>query len=136
MAEEIKKLVLPWSGTATKLLHQLESTAAEQMRRDKSWPRSGKVLSNFLRRIAPNLRLVGIAVEFGKREPGTGNRIISIDSICHENMWDRPSQPSQNGDEMLSLNDHDGCDGQVPTLSGTPQVGQSVRVKRVIEGDL
>ena len=48
------------------------------MRRQKSWPASGRTLSNTLRRFAPNLRAVGVDVTFDERKHG-GKRIIRIE---------------------------------------------------------
>ncbi len=60
-----------WKGTATQLLSSLEIHIGEQTRRLKSWPKDGRALSNALRRLAPNLRESGIAVEFKKERQRT-----------------------------------------------------------------
>lgn len=59
-----------WQGTATELLTELDSTVADGTRRLKSWPKSGRSLSNALRRIVPNLRALEIEVTFDRQ----GNR--------------------------------------------------------------
>jgi hypothetical protein len=53
-----------WSGTAAELLEELEKRAEESTRRLKAWPKSPRALAGVLRRLAPNLRKVGVAVEF------------------------------------------------------------------------
>ena len=48
-------------------------TPHEQDRRPKGWPKTPGVLSGMLRRLAPNLRGIGLGIEFEK-EPGSGSR--------------------------------------------------------------
>jgi hypothetical protein len=67
----------PWWGTATKLLGELETITDEKTKRQKSWPASARTLSNTLRRLAPNLRAVGVDLVFDERKHG-GTRIITI----------------------------------------------------------
>jgi hypothetical protein len=67
-----------WEGTASDLLHELERRADEedgvpldregpgQTRRSKAWPEQPHNLSHELRRMAPNLRRVGVGVEFDR----------------------------------------------------------------------
>jgi len=77
---EVRKLVdelVQWRGTATELLTCLEGTASEKVRKARAWPREPAHLSRILRRLAPNLRADGIALEFG-REGGTGHRWIEL----------------------------------------------------------
>jgi hypothetical protein len=67
-----------WQGTATELLRVLGNHAGESTKREKGWPTNGRVLSNALRRLAPNLRAMGIDITFGRREPRTGRRYITL----------------------------------------------------------
>jgi hypothetical protein len=55
-----------FTGTATALLQHVNGKAPEETRRQKGWPGNAKGLSNSLRRLAPNLRAVGIDVQFGR----------------------------------------------------------------------
>jgi hypothetical protein len=66
-----------WDGTASELLEQLNSHRNFQTHASDSWPKSAAGLSNALRRMAPNLRAVGIVIEF-RRKPGSGERLIKI----------------------------------------------------------
>jgi hypothetical protein len=70
-----------WSGTATELLDKLAALYPAETR-SRDWPRDSSHLSGRLRRAAPDLRKVGIAVEFD-REGGAsgGTRIIVIRTI-------------------------------------------------------
>jgi hypothetical protein len=72
----------PFLGTATDLLRILKERAGEQATsptNQKGWPKNGRALSGALRRIAPNLRAVGVSVEFAVAIPGSkrGIRIAS-----------------------------------------------------------
>ncbi|MBI3329654.1 MAG: hypothetical protein HYZ81_23480 [Nitrospinae bacterium] len=71
-----------WQGTATELLHDLADQADERTRRAQGWPTNGRALSNTLRRVAPNLRAVGIDVTFhpGRRQ----GRRITVSAIPKE----------------------------------------------------
>ena len=64
IAMAIRRISLPFEGTATKLLEELSAAVDESTRKSKSWPSVGRVLSNSLRRLAPYLRAVGIDVKF------------------------------------------------------------------------
>jgi hypothetical protein len=68
-----------WEGTASDLLPELERHAPEDIARKRSWPKSARALSGILRRLAPNLRTVGISVSFLSREPGSGRRLIMLE---------------------------------------------------------
>ena len=59
-----------WSGTAQELLDLLETNVDEQIKRQKGWPKNPKSLSGQVRRLSPNLRAVGWALEFDRQ----GNR--------------------------------------------------------------
>ena len=76
-AQAVLKLALPWAGTASELHEVLESLVDDQIRRLRNWPKSGRAVSNALRRITPNLRAVGIIVD-REREGHDRERIIEI----------------------------------------------------------
>jgi hypothetical protein len=70
-AEAIRKFVFlkqSWNGTWTNLLDDLNKFAGEEMKRRQGWPHDSRALSNKLRLVAPNLRGVGIGVEFYDKE--------------------------------------------------------------------
>jgi hypothetical protein len=95
VAQAVREFMQPrterWSGTATALLIELDGLTSEQVRRQKVWPASARKLSNDLRRLAPNLRAIGIALTFGERRHG-GTRIITID--CQTEQQGNISSPS------------------------------------------
>lgn len=67
-----------WLGNATELLNKLNSKLGDSRRLDQerqgTWPKNGRALSNVLRRLAPNLRAVGVEITFKKK-----NRRILIE---------------------------------------------------------
>jgi len=66
-----------WVGTATELLEALEAREEEKVRRLQPWPKSPRSLADHVRRLAPNLRVTGIGVEFVKTG-GKGSRRLII----------------------------------------------------------
>ena len=60
-----------FEGTATELLNHLERDLVdEETKRKKAWPKGPNALGDQLRRLAPNLRAIGISVEFEKVRRG------------------------------------------------------------------
>lgn len=94
-----------WTGTATELLETLigkvEERRRQQWERLNIWPTSAKALSNTLRRLAPNLRAIGIEVIFGERERSRSRRrLLTIRWVEQEGTASSvsstaSSQPSQ-----------------------------------------
>jgi len=54
----------PWEGRASDLLNALNGQATEETRKQRGWPADATRLSSELRRIAPNLRAIGLAVDW------------------------------------------------------------------------
>ncbi len=75
-----------WEGTATALLGELTRLAGDEVRREREWPKRANRLATQLRRLAPNLRAVGIAVGWG-REAGSGQRLVLLTK--NGGVWDR-----------------------------------------------
>jgi hypothetical protein len=133
LVEAVRKVVLPWKGTASELLKLLSAAVDEGVRKQKGWPSSGRILSNALRRLAPNLRQAGLLIEFdepGKplREPGTGRRLISLsenspNSTSQTSHTSKPSQtsrtqPTEYKESTSGCDDRDECDDEKHSLSG------------------
>jgi hypothetical protein len=113
VAELIRKMTLPWDGTASELLNLLENladvgAADESTRKKKTWPGSPQALSNFLRRIVPNLRQVGISVEFERSTERSRNRLIII-TRCENggNLSSALSGPSEESTDSDTADDTD-----------------------------
>ncbi len=68
-----------WEGTASELLDAIEHVVDEKTRRLKAWPNSARALSGKVKRLAPNLRELGVDVEFSRETGGTRRRIITMD---------------------------------------------------------
>jgi hypothetical protein len=67
-----------WRGTATELLQVLIGHARRNATKTAQWPETPKELSTALRRIVPQLRIIGSDVNFGREG---SNRIITITRI-------------------------------------------------------
>lgn len=67
-------------GTATKLLARLNETVLDDVRREKGWPRNARALSGSLRRLAPNLREIGIDMAFLGQQGESRERMILVSS--------------------------------------------------------
>ena len=66
-----------WSGTAGALLILLNERYTEQQTRDSiEWPKTRKAMGNAVRRIAPNLRRMGVMVELPDKGTGNGKERI------------------------------------------------------------
>ena len=55
-----------WTGTASELLEELNEST-DKFRQGKYWPNGPRALANLLRRVAPNLRRLGIDTDFPPR---------------------------------------------------------------------
>jgi cytochrome c551/c552 len=80
-----------WRGTATQLLRELSSEehSDEHMRRRRGWPASPTQLGGQLRRLAPDLRALGVQVTFA---PRTGQkRVITIEQGAEPSSRSTPS---------------------------------------------
>jgi hypothetical protein len=66
-----------WQGNATDLLEVLSSLVSDNTRKLRDWPKNGRSLSGKLRRLAPNLRALGYAVDFDQTS-GTGSSKIIV----------------------------------------------------------
>ena len=85
VAEALRELLehfeRPMKETATELLSLLAGFAPQQVRRSAQWPKNGQVFLVVLRRIAPQLRITGITVEFDR---GPTERIVKVSSVRNE----------------------------------------------------
>jgi hypothetical protein len=72
-------LSLPFEGTATELLEKLKTGLSDPQKQPKGWPANARALSGLLRRIAPNLRRVGINVTFDRGRGQSRTRNLKIE---------------------------------------------------------
>ena len=89
-----------WEGTASQLLDLLTERAGKVAERD-GWPTRANGLSRMLRRIAPDLRAVGIDVEFDRKRD-TGARHIGVTFVGTD---DKPDDPDDHRRSSSSVKD-------------------------------
>jgi len=112
-----------WQGTATELLTALGEIAEDRITKQKIWPKRPHLLSGELRRIAPNLRRMGIDVEFHK----SGRRLICIARTEPQNsvqsvQSDHTQENAGSSADADAPNERPGCAQQRPTASNrTPK---------------
>lgn len=121
----LQRLPEVWEGTAGELLEQLLGLAGDRLAKRDDWPANPRALSGQLRRLAPDLRSIGVEVTFAPRT--AGRRSISITRA--EQVDSRPSSassPSRTSVDGRAPDDgHDGHDGHVrgrDALSGDPEL--------------
>jgi len=69
-----------WEGVFGDLLDALNAIVSQQFQKSREWPKSARAISGELRRIAPNLRAIGIQVTIGKHtENGTP---LKLERVC------------------------------------------------------
>jgi hypothetical protein len=141
------KFKTTWSGTSEELRQALNDAAEEEHTRSRSWPRSARGLSAVLRRIAPNLRSVGLEIELPERSGRDRRRLMTL---RHESKPDadgctdgadgsdsRPSadRPHSKSSYSLSLTSYadgaDDVDGSAGTSGGTPAKHNGTSKRRV-----
>ncbi|MDA1196301.1 MAG: hypothetical protein O2894_14120, partial [Planctomycetota bacterium] len=69
-----------FDGTWAELLAAVNTRVPEALTRSRSWPKNGRAVSGVLRRIAPNLRAVGVEAEL-PREPHTRTRKVVLTTV-------------------------------------------------------
>lgn len=95
-----------WVGIAKDIKDILDRQSDPITQKSPYYPKSSLKVANDLRRLAPNLRLMGIDVEFAgkdKREAGTGNRPIRIKNMNFNSSQSSQSSQNQIGQQDLSF---------------------------------
>jgi len=67
-----------WEGTASELLGELNSRASDEVKKQYGWPKSAQGLGGVLKRLAPNLRAIGINTERGS---GRQRRLWTLEKL-------------------------------------------------------
>lgn len=96
-----------WRGTASALLHELGRFADDDTKRDRDWPKRADRLSNHLRRLAPNLRQVGVRVGRDRLGP-VGTRTVTL--ALDEPVWGRQPRQRVPGAEGAAGHEPDATD--------------------------
>jgi hypothetical protein len=116
-----------WKGTATDLLETLSTHAGAKVATRSDWPTRPNVLSSILRRVAPNLRALGINLGFDVRQPGTGTRLIGITAVGCDDGPPSPDglQPTEASRQNRDLDPASavggGCDDRDDGLTTPPR---------------
>src|SRR5262249_19698087 len=84
-----------WGGTATALLDALTAQVSGTARLPTDWPRKPHVLSGHLKRLAPNLRTVGVEIQFTTPH---GKRLITIRKQPSRERSNRSESSDEAGD--------------------------------------
>jgi hypothetical protein len=125
----------PWTGTASELLHRLAEIAGDDVTRQREWPKSPRAMTAALKRIAPNLRAIGVewvpAARTGKARPHQITRVnrltvTTVTSVmASTDRRDGPIAaigPDRHGDGPTVMVDDaadDGHDGHDGPIAGT-----------------
>jgi hypothetical protein len=81
VAGEVRALLAEygnWMGTAGDLLRTLSDRADAALLRQRTWPSTPRALAGALRRLASNLRAIGIAIEFSREPGGSRRRLVTL----------------------------------------------------------
>jgi hypothetical protein len=70
-----------WFGSATKLLSDFDALADEKTRKLRGWPKAENSLSGKLRRLALNLRQLGLLVDMGQNNDRRRDRFIHLEWV-------------------------------------------------------
>ncbi|MFN2513394.1 MAG: hypothetical protein ABR568_18470 [Pyrinomonadaceae bacterium] len=68
-----------WEGKPSELLEELNSRASDETKKQRCWPKRANTLSGAIKRIAPNLRLIGIEYSTGRTKSG---RYLALEYRC------------------------------------------------------
>ena len=126
---EFVRILVPWEGTATDLLERLNTGTKDEVKRQKGWFSRPRQVADGLRRLAPQLRHVGIEVDLTRRQPRTGRRWIRLahtDGISPSPS--SPSSPERLEGVPAGEDDADGFLAIATTILTTPEGEASMAV--------
>lgn len=120
----------PWEGTASDLLTALSSGASDRETKARDWPKRPHSLSGRLRRLAPNLRAVGIQVEFFHSTDSSHRRLVKIVQAARQREREciGASEPSEASDGSAQGKVREtGYASDAPASEERPRASESVR---------
>lgn len=91
-----------WTGTASDLLGLLGDRADAAVVRQRTWPHTPRALGIALRRLAPNLRAIGIVIEPSREAGGGRRRLITLRTEARATVPIVPSVPGPFSQSDLS----------------------------------
>jgi hypothetical protein len=74
--------MMDWQCSPTELLEILAERAGKKVAKSARWPKSIPLFTNELRRLAPQLRMRGVGVEFGRNRAGRIVRVTSCGALA------------------------------------------------------
>lgn len=90
-----------WTGTSSELLKDIEREQQDRNKQSQSWPKSGKGVSNCLRRLSPLLRKVNIFISETERTGDQGRRTFKITKRIKPSSVPSDSQPDAFYDDIV-----------------------------------
>ena len=106
-----------WEGTAGELLEQLLRLAGENIARRADWPATPRALSGQLRRLAPDLRSIGVEIAFPARSAQRRSMRITRTERPDEQPSSASRPSPEDGFEDSGSGRHDDRDGDARTHS-------------------
>lgn len=100
-----------WIGKPSALLEVLNGCATEETKRQQGWPKRPNTLSGAIKRIAPNLRALGIEYEVTRTKTG---RFLTLECRCKTSSPPSPSSPhAEIGANLWAAGDSPGDDAGI-----------------------
>jgi len=103
-----------WDGTAAELLRALAGRVDDRTTRSRAWPGTARGLAGALRRAAPDLRALGVAVAWWRTADARRQRMVRLAQI--DGAPDRPDGPDRpnrpQGADLGPDGRPDGMDGR------------------------
>jgi hypothetical protein len=96
---DVIRAIAPWTGTATELLAVFTEKVSPVITARKDWFSKPRQVSDALRRLAPNLRRIGIDVMLGRRSGRNRNRLIEIKRIESSALSASSAEPDAQADQ-------------------------------------
>jgi hypothetical protein len=99
-----------WNGKSSKLLEELNLRASDEMKKQQGWPKRANLLSGAVKRIAPNLRAVGIECKLGRTKAGSSITLEYINKTSSPSSSSAPSEENAFNSESASDDTSDDID--------------------------
>jgi hypothetical protein len=91
-----------WNGKSSQLLEELNRRASDEMKKQQGWPKRANLLSGAVKRIAPNLRAVGIECKLGRTKAGSSITLECVNKTSSPSSSTSPSEESAFNSELTN----------------------------------
>lgn len=109
----------PWDGTATELLEGMNAETNPDARRARGYPTNARAVNAALRRLAPDLRRLGVNIRFIK---GANQRTIEVSSLASGASFASALTDSQaRADDVTDDANVAQVDAHVPQIARLPE---------------